>query len=269
MKIEVLLATMFYERESADYLNKMNIQTDTIVANQCDHLSNDIISFNNHRIQILSRPDRGVGLNRNLALFSSDADIVIFADNDVCYYDGYAEKVERYYSEHPDADVVIFNFKEKRGDEDFHDINLKNKRAKFKDITKFGAWAITARRNRLLQERISFSLLFGGGAKYSCGEDSLFLRDCYNKGLHIYLCSQTLGEVIHRESTWYSGLTEKYIYDKGVLFKAMCPSLYRVYLLYHTIKHRRMYKTHFTLKKTLKIMFKGAKEYEYSQREYC
>ena len=259
MKIEVLLATMFYERESADYLNKMNIQTDMIVANQCDHLSNDIISFNNHRIQILSRPDRGVGLNRNLALFSSDADIVIFADNDVCYYDGYAEKVERYYSEHPDADVVIFNFKEKRGDEDFHDINLKNKRAKFKDITKFGAWAITARRNRLLQERISFSLLFGGGAKYSCGEDSLFLRDCYNKGLHIYLCSQTLGEVLHNESTWFFGITEKYLYDKGVLFGSLCPKIYFWALMLHCIKHRKEYREYGNIKTVFVITLKGAK----------
>ena len=33
---------------------------------------------------------------------------------------------------------------------------------------------------------ITFSLLFGGGAKYSNGEDSLFLKDCLKYGLVVY-----------------------------------------------------------------------------------
>ena len=99
-----------------------------------------------------------------------------------------------------------------------HDIKSKNKKACLKDITKFGIWAVTARRDSILQKRISFSLLFVGWAKYSCGEDSLLLNDCYKLGLNIYLSSITIGEVIHRESTWYKGITEKFIFDKGALF---------------------------------------------------
>ena len=230
MKIEILLATMFFENEAPDFLDKMNIQTDIIVGDQCDRNENRIFEHNGNRVTVLSRKERGVGKNRNAGLFYSDADIVLFADNDVRYYDGYGEKIKNYYVDHPDADMVIFNFKEKRGDEPMHDVNVDNKRARLGDITRFGTWAVTARRESIIKARIAFSLLFGGGAKYGCGEDSLFLTDCYNAGLHIYLSDATLGEVVHKESTWFSGITEKYIFDKGALFKARCPITYGVFI---------------------------------------
>lgn len=262
MKIEVLLAMMFYEQEAENFLDTMNIQTDIIIGNQCDYNDNQTFLHNENRVTVLSRKERGVGKNRNTALFYSGADVVIFADNDVRYYNGYAEKVSSFYQSHSDADVVIFNFKEKRGDEPLHDINTKNKKAHLKDITKFGTWAVTARRESILKKRISFSLLFGGGAKYSCGEDSLFLCDCYNKGLNIYLSDATLGEVVHKESTWYSGITEKYIYDKGALFKALSPKMHIPIIFYHVIKHKEVYAQFGSTKAILQIMFKGAKNYE-------
>ncbi len=265
MKIEVLLATMFFAKEDNNFLDVMNIQTDIIIGNQCDYTADDTFNYKGNNVTVLSRNERGVGKNRNTCLFYSNADIVIFADNDVHYYDGYATKVEEYYNVHPDADMVIFNFKEKRENEPLHDINIKNKKAHLRDITKFGTWAVTAKRASILNKRITFSLLFGGGAKYGCGEDSLFLTDCCNMGLNIYLSNATLGEVIHKESTWYKGITEEYIFDKGALFKAMSPKMYRLFIIRHVIKHKKLYSQFGTARDILKIMFNGAKDYELLQ----
>lgn len=261
MKIEVLLATMFFEKEPKDFLGLMNIQTDLIIGNQSDYNENQLLSHNGNTIRILSRNERGVGKNRNTCLFYSEADIILFADNDVYYYDGYADKIKKYYEKNPRADVVIFNFKRQKGDEIIQDVNKKNKKANLKDIVKFGTWAVTARRESILKARISFSTLFGGGAKYSCGEDTLFLTDCYKKGLQIYLSDITLGEVIHKESTWYTGLNEKYIFDKGVLFKAMKPKTYKLLIYYHIFKHRKFYLNYGKIRDVLKIMLNGAKDY--------
>ncbi len=261
MKIEVLLATMFYEQEDANFLDNMNIQTDIIIGNQCDKNRNEMFTYNGHNVIVLSRSERGVGRNRNTCLFYSDADIILFADNDVRYYDGYGEKIEDFYRTHPNADIVIFNFKEKRDNEPIHDINTHNKKAHLKDITKFGTWAITAKRESVLKKRISFSLLFGGGAKYSCGEDSLFLRDCAKSGLKIYLSDETLGEVVHKESTWFKGINEKYIFDKGALFSAMCPKMYKLFIIRHILKYKKLYGQFGDFKKVLRIMLKGAKHY--------
>ncbi len=264
MKVEVLLATMFFEQEDKNFLELMNIQTDIIIGNQCDHNGNEIFTHNGNNVTVLSRKERGVGRNRNTCLFYSDADIILFADNDVRYYDGYGDKIKGYYTTHPDADMVIFNFKEKRDNEPIHDINTHNKKAHLKDITKFGTWAVTAKRESILKKRISFSLLFGGGAKYGCGEDSLFLTDCCNKGLNIYLSDETLGEVIHKESTWYKGITEKYVFDKGALFGAMCPKMYKLFILRHVLKHKELYSQFGNIKEVMQIMYKGAEDYKKS-----
>lgn len=261
MKIQVLLATMFFQDEEENYLTDMNIQTDIIIGNQCDITKDEFVDFNGYNVKILSRNERGVGKNRNLALFNSDADVVVFADNDIHYYDNYKSIIEEYYNSHPKADVVIFNFKEILKDGS-HDINTKNKKAGLRDLTKFGTHAITAKRASIIKNRISFSVLFGGGATYSCGEDSLFLKDCHSKGLNIYLCDKTLGEIIPRKSTWFNGITEKYVYDKGALFKAMKPKLYLPVIIYHAVKHRTKYREFGPLKLIIKTMLKGAKGYD-------
>lgn len=242
MKIEVLMSTMFFESEKSDYLENMNLETDIIIGNQTDSLSEEMFVHKKHKVKILSRSDRGVGLNRNVSLFSSDADVVVFADNDVVYKKGYAKIIEDYYNKNKKADVVIFNFKERRGEESLKDINVKNGKASFRDLSKFGTYAITARRMSLLRNRLSFSLLFGGGAMYSHGEDTIFLYDCYRKGLNIYLSSETIGEVTHRESTWYQGVTEKSIVDQGVLYKTLFPKWYKLAILCHLYRHYDMYR---------------------------
>ncbi len=262
MKIEVLLATMFYKKEDEELLKQMNIQSDIIVANQCDEDEKYQFEYNGNNVKVLSSSDRGVGINRNKALTASDADVVIFADNDVKYYDGYREIVEEYYKNNPKADAVIFNFKIKRGTGDFFDVNKSDKKATVKDLTKFGTYAITARRDSLLRKRIFFSLLFGGGAKYQCGEDSIFLQDCFWKKLKIYLCSKTLGEVVHKESTWFKGINEKYCFDKGALYRAAFGWKAKFFLLYHVVKHRKLYLTVGGAKKAYSFMKKGAKEYK-------
>ncbi len=261
MKFEVLMATMFFEKESPDFLKELNLGTDIIIGNQCDYDKDESFDFEGNRVLVLSRNDRGVGKNRNLSLMASDADIVLFADNDVKYFDGYKEKAEDFYNSHLDADVVIFNFKEQRGNEPLRDVNTKDKKAKLSDLTSFGAWAISAKREKLLEKGISFSLLFGGGAKYSAGEDSLFLMDCYRKGLSVWLCSETLGTVVHRESTWFKGVSEKLLYDRGAFYAAASKRSYGFFILVHAFKHKEMYAEIGNISKIIKIMLLGAKEY--------
>ena len=261
MKIEVLLATMFFESEKEELLEKMNIETDIIVGNQCDENKNEHFQHDGCNVTVLSRNERGVGRNRNTCLFYSGADVVLFADNDVRYYEGYASKIEGFYASHPDADVVIFNFQEARGDDPLHDINRKDKKAVLRDVTKFGTWAVSVKRSSVLKKRISFSLLFGGGTRYGCGEDTIFLTDCCRKGLNVYLSSETLGEVIHKESTWYNGITRKYVYDKGALFHAILPKMYTAAIFYHVFKHRERYSQYGNFKSVYSTMLAGAKDH--------
>ena len=87
MKLQVLVSTMHQTDHSL--LDKMNIQTDAIVVNQCDRNENEVFDHKGHQIQWLSFNERGVGLSRNTALARGTADILLFADDDVVYNDDF------------------------------------------------------------------------------------------------------------------------------------------------------------------------------------
>ena len=254
MKVQVLVATI----NQTDYslLDKMNIQSDAIIGNQCDR--NEVIDFEHHHrtVKWLSFCERGVGLNRNNTLMRATEDIVIFADDDVVYMDGYEDTIIKYYESHPDADVVIFNLKMKRGDHSFFDRVTKEGRVRRFSATKYGTYCISARREKLRFANIYFHLDFGGGTKYSSGEDSVFLQDCCRKNLKVYATKEMIGALDHGESTWFTGYNDKYFFDKGILFATLFPLAGSLLAFVHCIKKRNKYKE-YGWKKGYRQMRKG------------
>ena len=111
MKIQVLVAAM--HQTDFSLIDRMNIRTDAIVGNQCDRNSIEAFDVDDNHILYLSFMEKGVGLNRNNALMRADADICLFADDDMVYEDNYVEIIEQAFNESPDADVIVFNLREK------------------------------------------------------------------------------------------------------------------------------------------------------------
>lgn len=239
MNVQVLIATM--NRQDHALLDQMNIQTDAIVGNQCDRNEIERFQYRGRTVEWLSFSERGVGLNRNNTLMRATGDILLFADDDVVYLDGYEKTIQQFYAAHPDADVVIFNFRKRRNGGEFRNIVKKTGRVGRKSVTGFGTYCITARRDPLFFANVFFHLQFGGGARYSCGEDSIFLQDCIRNKLRVYTCKETIGVLDHGASTWFSGYDDKFFFDKGVLFFRIAPFTSRILALYHCRKHRREY----------------------------
>ncbi len=254
MRIQVLVATM--RQNDHSLLEKMNIQTDAIVGNQCDRNEIEDFEWNGHKIKYLSFAERGVGLNRNNTLMRADADICMLADDDVVYCDDYAEKIEKAFEELPDADVIVFNFKITRSGAEPKDVVKKRRRVGKTGVTAFGAHTIAVRTQSIKYHNIVFHRMFGGGAEFSCGEDTIFLQDCAKKKLRIYTDPSTLGVIVHGESTWFSGYTDKFFFDKGVLYRVIFGAMAKPYAAYHIIKHRNKY-AEVGVKKAIKLMFKG------------
>ena len=239
MNVQVLIATM----NQIDYtlLDKMNIQTNAIVGNQCDRNEISEFEYRDHHIKWLSFKEKGVGLNRNNTLMRATDDIILFADDDVVYYDGYEETIVNYYKNHPNADVVIFNFRMKRGAGEFRERVLKEGRVNRKSATQYGTYCVSARRERLRFANVCFHLDFGGGTTYSNGEDSIFLQDCLKKKLKVYASKALIGVLDHGSSTWFKGYDDKLFYDKGILFSVIFPKLCSPFSLMHCFKHRNRY----------------------------
>ena len=214
MNVQLLVSAV--DKDAAVLIGQMHIQTDAVVVNQCDRYDYEEIADKGHRIQVFSMPERGVGLSRNTALLHASADICVFMDEDIVLTQDYEVQIRQAYEKLPDADMILVNVKVAPSrrtywNEDIHRVNYRN-------YGRYPAYSITARREALLRANVHYSLLFGGGAKYSNGEDSLFLRDCLKAGLKIYSHTICIGEETERESTWFSGYHEKFFRDRGVLY---------------------------------------------------
>lgn len=255
---EVLCTTM--HQSDFSKIKEMNIKSDVVFANQCDRTAYEEKEFDGHTAKMISTQTRGVGKNRNLALIYASADICLFADDDVVYNDGYEKNVCDFYEQHPDADVVIFNFLVSRNGKAQKSIVTRTRKLR-KRCLSYGTYAISVKRNSMDWNNIRFHHQFGGGTMYSCGEDTVFLNDCFKKKLNVYTCNETLGMVNHCESQWFDGYTEKHFVDKGILFYHMVGSLAPLVAGYHCFKHRAKY-AEFGWKKAFSVMRRGIKDYK-------
>lgn len=257
MKLEVLVSAMHQKDHSL--LKKMNIQSDAIVVNQCDRNEFEEFNYKGNLIRFLSLSERGVGLSRNNALMRSKGDICVFADDDVTYMENYKEVILKNFSDNPKADIILFNVESLNKDRPTCKIE-KDHRVKLVNSLKYGAVNIAFRRESILSVNVSFSLLFGGGAKYSAGEDSLFICECLRKGLKIYASVDKIADVKQDDSTWFTGYSDKYFIDKGVFFKVLSKRFNKLLMFQFAIRKHHLYKANKSMREALKLMSYGAKK---------
>ena len=217
MKLEVLISAVNADAESL--IKKMNITSDAVLINQSGRNGAGELTVKNGKVRVFSFNEKGVGLSRNHAIESALGDILLFSDDDIVYDSDYEEKVLKEFLEHPEADGIFFNvevneYRKTYWNKGFGRVSITN-------AGRYPAYSIAVKRDKLLESSVKFSLLFGGGAKYSCGEDSLFIKDLLSKGLRMYKTETKIGKEEERpnsESTWFSGYNEKFFKDRGVLY---------------------------------------------------
>lgn len=257
MSIEVLVACMNQIDDSL--YERMNIQTDAVFANQCDKYEYMKVKKNGNILKIVSTTDRGVGKNRNIALLNATGDILIFSDEDMVFNDDYEMKIKSAFETLPKADVIIFNTSFSKNNVVYKTSCEKTKRVRLFNALKYGTNRITVKRESLLKSNIYFSQLYGGGAKYSAGEDSLFIVDMLRKKLKIYTHEFVLGCTKKDASSWFNGYTDKYYFDKGVLLANAFPAMKWLLSIYYTFKLRNTSEK--SMVQIFKLMIQGIKHF--------
>lgn len=258
MSIETLIVTI--DKDNENIIQKMNIQTDAVVGNQCTE--NSVWNFceNGNKIVFYNTADRGVGKNRNIVLKNAHADICVLADDDMTFLDGYPEIAQKAFSECVDGDILIFNLIE---EEQRRYVNCEKKRIHKYNYAKYGAARMAIRRQSIIDAGICFNTKFGGGSEYCAGEDTIFLKDCLDKGLKVYAVPYALAQIDQKaESTWFKGYDEKYFIDRGALYAQLYPQLWVLFCLRFLIRYRKKYSDSMGIGKALNAMCFGAKKYK-------
>ena len=258
MKLQALISTMHQKKDDFSLLEKMNIHSDAIIINQCERNDFDVFNYNGREIKFFSFSERGVGLSRNNALLRASHEISLFGDDDVRYVGDYEKSILNAFKENPKADVIIFNLLSRNPKRSGLKIE-KSYRVRWYNALKFGMARVAIRTEKIRKKNIHFSLLFGGGAKYSCGEDSIFLTDCLKNGLKIYTNTAIIGYVDQKESTWFTGYNEKFFYDKGALFATISPRFGYLLSMQFVFRKYKTFKIDKKRREILKWVLKGTK----------
>ena len=234
MDMQVLVAAV--DKDVDALAGQMNLETEAVIVNQCDSFGYREYLHKGKKIRCFSMKERGVGLNRNTALMHAGREILLFSDEDIVFYPGYHRTVLKAFEENPDADIITFNFKVDPTRATYY--NKEKRRIRWYNYGRYPTYAAAARRESLLKANVSFSLLFGGGARYSNGEDSLFFHDCLKKGLHLYARPEEIGQEVYRESTWFKGYNQKFFVDRGVLYHYLYGFMAGLFSLRFLYAHR-------------------------------
>jgi len=259
MKLELLISAVNAEPESL--IRKMRVATNAVLINQCGREESAEIKAGGGRVRVFSFAEKGVGKSRNRAIDAAQGDIVLFADDDIVYEDGYEKRVLAEFEAHPEAEALFFNLEvcpERRTY-----FNTDYKRVHIWNGGRYPAYSIAVRREVLIRSGVRFSELFGGGARYSCGEDSLFIRDCLKAGIKMYRTPVLIGKEEPREggeSTWFKGYDEKYFFDRGVLYAHLYGALAAPMGLRYVYVKKSVMCRDIPWKQAYKILKKGIKE---------
>ena len=256
MTLQMLVAAM--HKSPLELAEEMQLGCDAIIVSQGEHYAYEEVEYKGHQLRYFAMAERGVGLSRNTALYRATSDIILFADEDIVYEEGYADKVLEAFEQHPEADMLLFNVQAVKGRETYHNDSFS--RVHWYNCGRYPTYSFAAKQELIHKYNITFSLLFGGGTKYSNGEDSLFIRDCLKAGLKVYKVPVHIGAEKERPSTWFQGHNQKFFFDRGVLYSQLYGKLAKAMALRFLLAHKEELCTQMSLKQALGIMCEGIRE---------
>ena len=251
--LQVLVATM--NQRDFSLSDKMNLRCDAIIANQADREEVASLTTDYGILKMVTTRTRGVGLNRNIGLLVADAEFVLFADDDLVYNIDMPQAVVRAFRENPKADVLVFGIDITKAGKVIEKRHLTKRRLHIWNALKYGTVRIAVRMQAIRQKNICFHQYFGGGCMYSAGEDSLFLKACFDRGLRVYSHDYVLGSCGKDTSSWFAGYNEKYFYDKGALVRYLFPIFHYFIAPYFAVNFKR--ETNVPVLRRLKLVFAG------------
>ena len=265
MKLEVLVTTM-HQTDFSKYYG-MNLNTDAVIANQADCNSKKEEKINGRAVKLITTDTRGLSRNRNTAIANiGTADFIIFADDDLRFYDDYEQTVISAFEKAPQADAIKFNLRcvserkiAMRPITDFH-------RATRREVTSWGVWGLAIKSAILKNSGLLFNERFGTGTENYCGEDSIFLQDLFKHKINVYASPEYIAEIDQSDSSWFEGYSEKYFIVSGMVLSEIYPMLCYPLIIRSAYKFTKRDKCKLPFSKILKCYYKGIKTNESERR---
>jgi len=261
MKFEILLSTMYRTNlEFLDNIFKHNILEDfnLLIINQTT--PNKLLKSDSSKIRVINSFEKGVSASRNLSIKEALGQICLFADDDIIYKPNLKEKILNEFNLFPDAYLLNFETVSETGipHSNYPNRGLLSKKY-FISIHMIG---MAFRKDMLIENSVYFHPLFSYGGKFQKGDELVFLRNAYAKGLKAY----NTGVIIVEHPSESSGknlASDVVIYAYGARNNHFYGSfLSKIILIkYIYFLYRKKLITFTEIKAKFYIGLKGIKEY--------
>lgn len=260
MELEILISTM--NQSNYELLKRMNIKNKATIINQItDNKINPPQSIQNDNLNFINVYDKGLSRSRNLALSMATGDIVVIGDDDLYYYDDFANTIITSYENNKEADIIIFCF-DNTGKTN-KNFSKSAKKIGYLGSMRVNSVQITFKLKSIREKGIQFNELFGtGSSNYQAGEENIFLFECLKKGLKIYFEPQSILTIDYGgESTWFKGYNDKLLFDKGAVFTAMSSKWYHFLIWQFAIRKYKFFREKISFSNAIKYMYKGHEDF--------
>ena len=230
-------------------LKNMNVTSDYLIVNQTMNNKCNIKNAN-----VITKFENGLSKSRNVAIKEAHNDIVLLADDDVTYLENYKETILQAYKKYKKADIICFYVES---------TNKKRKTKKmltsnvgFIKAMKIVSFEISFKREKIIDNNISFNESFGAGTPLNRGEEQIFLYEALKKNLKIVFVNKKIANVKQDDSSWFNEFNKNFFLIQGKVFRKLSSKFYIVLCLQYAIRKYFLYRKNIGFFKALKYMLK-------------
>ncbi|MCR5746168.1 MAG: glycosyltransferase family 2 protein [Lachnospiraceae bacterium] len=255
------LVSVMEEGDALVYIDRLNIKTNTVVIDQCDRINEYAVKKDIKEgkitVNVTESTDRGLSKSRNLALTKATDDICIFCDNDIRYEDDAKDIVTAAFERYPEAGVICFFIERPERQAPIKD---KEGIMSKKDMMRIFSPEIAVRRSGLGDLR--FDEDFGAGARYSMGEENIFLFEAKRRGIECIYVPVKIAKTIPNESSWFKGYGSGFFFDRGAGYEAMDKAIWYPLAWQFLLRKRGLYLKDISMLNAYKAMCDGRRDYK-------
>lgn len=261
--VEILISTM--NRDSLEFLVPMFTHShfsifSILIVNQTE--KDKILTSDFSNVRVINSFERGLSKSRNLALENAIGKILVIADDDIVYEEGFLTKIINAYHKFPDVAVINFSVVNSNGNL-IKKYPLKPKsNLNIFDILNTSSIEMTLNKSSIDKAKIRFDEHFGLGGIFEMGEEAIFLFDLKEKKKKLVFDHQVIAKHENETSSNKKNVIEKY-YIQGALFSRIFKKKYIYWIFIKLFFDLKQHKIRFSnIKNVLKSAKQGHEKFE-------
>lgn len=218
-------------------------------------------------VRVINSKEKGLSKSRNLALANASKKIVLIADDDVVYKEGFDAKIVGAFNKNPQASLIHFRTQTTAGNL-FWGYPKECKKLNINQLKKVLSIEVAFKTATVKKAQLRFNEHFGLGARFEDSETFFFLRSAFHQQLNPLFYPETI--VIHPPVTSSDKVgSDRKIYAKMAGFRKQFGRFSYVLLIkYIFFLIRKRYISFKEIKPKFIIGMKGIKDYQIVSKEF-